>query len=219
MPPPDILRYPRLIFDFDGVLADTNPIRVDGFRLLFQGFPESKVDAMVRYAEANGGMSRYEKIRYFFKELIGEPVSEEKVVEWSARYSDLVKRRVIEAEAVKGSIEFLARFHRPGRFAIVSGSDQEELRSVCQARGLRGYFAEILGSPARKEENLQRLLGTQKWQARECVFIGDTLNDLTAARAVGIDFVGRNSGMVDWRIIGGVPWFDDFTDLTPPPAL
>jgi beta-phosphoglucomutase-like phosphatase (HAD superfamily) len=59
------VKYQHIIFDFDGVLAESNEIRFNGFRKLFKDYPQYQVDQLVEYAKANGGVSRYKKIDFF----------------------------------------------------------------------------------------------------------------------------------------------------------
>ena len=172
------MKYKNLIFDFDGVLAESNEIRFNGFRRLFQEYPLSQVEELVAYAKANGGVSRYEKIRYFFQEVRGEPIMEERVQVLAARFSDLVRQEVVDAEPVKGSVEFLKQNVSRFNFALVSGSDQTELRMVCRERGIDRYFERILGSPVKKKDNLAQLLEDLGWKTNETVYIGDSNNDL-----------------------------------------
>ena len=206
------MKYKNLIFDFDGVLAESNEIRFNGFRQLFKKFPRYQVDRLIAYAKANGGVSRYEKIRYFFKEIRGESVAIERVQELAERFSDLVYQEVVDARPVKGSLEFLAQNFSVFDFALVSGSDQIELRSVCHAREIEHFFKEILGSPINKKENLARLLKNLAWKASETVYIGDSKNDLEAANANCIIFIGRDSGLVEWGRIG-IPNILDLSEL------
>ena len=69
------MKYQHIIFDFDGVLAESNEIRFNGFRKLFKDYPLHQVDQLVEYAKANGGISRYKKIEFFFNTVRKEPVS------------------------------------------------------------------------------------------------------------------------------------------------
>ena len=71
--------YKHIIFDFDGVLAETNYIRFEGFELLFKDYPSDQVNRLVQYAMNNGGISRYEKIRLFFEQIRQEPISDDSV--------------------------------------------------------------------------------------------------------------------------------------------
>ena len=64
------------LFDFDGVIIDSMPIREDGFRLIFKDFDTYLVDKLIDYHNQNGGLSRYAKIKYFFEVVLGKTISE-----------------------------------------------------------------------------------------------------------------------------------------------
>lgn len=189
----------HIIFDFDGVLAETNDIRIEGFRTLFSSYPLAARDSLVAFARANGGLSRYVKIRYFFEEILGQPVSDKQIAALADDYSAIVTEKIIAAEPVKGSRELLAAWGNKLDFAIISGSDERELRSVCISRGIAHYFAYIFGSPATKQENFQRLFDLSGWQRQHSLFIGDTHNDLKAANEMGVPFLARASGLDSWK--------------------
>ena len=128
------MKYQYIIFDFDGVLVESNEIRFNGFRRLFKSFPQEQVEELVNYAKANGGVSRYKKIAYFFTEIRQEPICEESVNKWADQFSKLVEQEIVEAQSVQGSLEFLEKHGGHLDFAIVSGSDQVELRNICKKR-------------------------------------------------------------------------------------
>ncbi len=207
------MKYKHIIFDFDGVLVESNTIRFKGFRLLFRDYPDDQVQMLVEYAMLNGGMSRYEKIKYFFEEIKHEAISDAGVQILSRQYTELVKQRVIDAEPVTGSLEFLSNNSTNYDFAIVSGSDQEELRAVCQARKISQLFLNILGSPERKEINISRLLSEEGWDKGSCLLIGDSLNDLEAAQKNNIDFIARESGLVEWDSMDNITVIKDLSQL------
>lgn len=207
------MKYKNIIFDFDGVLAETNNIRFDGFRLLFKNHNEDLVNTLIKYARLNGGKSRYDKIKYFFENIINETISKDEIYELALQYSQLIKQKVIDALPVRGSTEFLSQYQKEFCFAIVSGSDQDELRDVCNARGIGHFFIEILGSPLSKSLNISQLLAKKGWKKELCVYIGDSLDDLETAKMNGIDFIGRNSGLVDWQTIKNVIFLPDLVQL------
>jgi HAD superfamily hydrolase (TIGR01549 family) len=206
-------KYKHIIFDFDGVLAETNAIRIDGFRLLFSVFPRAQVQTLVDYCKRNGGLSRYEKIRYFFEKIKEENIDDARLKMFAQKYSEIVKQRIIEAEPVKGSLEFLADNHDNYDLAIISGSDQEELREICRQRKIDHYFVEILGSPASKERNMAGLLSKFKWQKADCLFVGDSINDLAAAKVNGIDFVGLKSDLIGLDFADKAVMLENFSEL------
>ena len=187
------MKYKHIIFDFDGVLVESNEIRFNGFRKLFKSFSEDQVEQLVTYARANGGVSRYKKIKYFFNEIRREPVSEDAVDQLALEFSDLVEQDVVNAEPVKGALGFLEECSSEFSFAIVSGSDQKELRRIDH------FFEKILGSPTEKKDNIAALLSELNWKETDTLYVGDSKNDLDAARANDLDFIGRSSGLVDWK--------------------
>ena len=207
------MKYKQIIFDFDGVLAETNNIRFNGFVKLFKDFSKEKLDHFIDYIRYNGGLSRYKKIQYFFNKILQKPVSDDAILEWAERYSRLVKESVIKAKPVEGSLDFLENYASRFEFSIVSGSDQEELRSVCSARKIKHYFVEIMGSPPEKDINIANLLIGKHWKRETCLYVGDSINDYDAARKNGIDFIGRNSGLIDWRVLEDVKCIDTLNQL------
>ena len=192
------MKYLHIIFDFDGVLVESNEIRFNGFRKLFKDYPQDQVEILVDYAKANGGVSRYKKIEYFFNSIRREPTSDESVNHWAAQFSELVEQDVVEAKSVVGSLEFLEEYSSLFDFAIVSGSDQVELRRICEKRKIDHFFKSILGSPAEKKDNIAALLSELSWSHDRSVYVGDSNNDLDSAKANNLDFVGRCSGLIDW---------------------
>lgn len=193
------------------MLAETNRIRIDGFKELFGGdHPAEAVEQLIQYSCINGGLSRYNKIRFFFEQILNIPIEDTRVTELAGSYSCIVKDRVVAAPSVRGADEFLANWQGRSSCAIISGSDERELQEVCRARGIADYFLAVMGSPRTKHENIVRLLDQMSWLAAECLFIGDSKNDKEAADEAGIPFVPRKSGIENWDGYDGTI----LTDLT-----
>ena len=53
------------------------------------------------------------------------------------------------------------------------------------------YFRGILGSPAKKADNIRALIKKEHLEPKRTIYIGDAVNDLNAARETGVRFVGR----------------------------
>ena len=67
-----------ILFDFDGVILDSMPIRDYGFRKIFEKYPDELVENFIKYHRKNGGLSRFHKIEYFYKTLLKKDISEKK---------------------------------------------------------------------------------------------------------------------------------------------
>ena len=132
------MTYQYIIFDFDGVLVESNEIRFNGFRKLFKDYPQEQVEQLIEYAKANGGVSRYKKIEFFFNTIRKEPVSSKSVNHWANQFSELVTKDILEARPVEGSLEFLKKYFNQFDFAIVSDSDQKDINPT-DTKKLRIY--------------------------------------------------------------------------------
>lgn len=189
-----------IIFDFDGVLVESNHIRTNGFRELLKDFDPRLTEQFIRYHECNNGLSRYYKLRYFYENILKKDITQEKLLELCNRYSDVVKKQVIKCDWVIGAYEFILRNHKRYKLFIVSGSDQKELQDIVKQRGIDSYFHEILGSPEVKSNNIQFILSKYLLKPSNVLFVGDSINDLEAARSVHIKFIARDSGDPgNWR--------------------
>jgi len=206
-------KYKHLIFDFDGVLAETNEIKFGGFQDLLANYPQEEVKELLQYARKNGGLSCFAKLQYFFKTIRNESIEESRLNELANEYSGAVKQKVIFAKPVRGSMEFLISNRNRYDFAIVSGSFQPTLQEICAQRMIAHLFIEILGSPVDKASNLEILFSKTGWIKKQALFIGDSVNDYEAATKTGIDFVGRFSGLEDWTKYQGLRSIEDMTQL------
>ncbi len=207
------MRYKNIIFDFDGVLVKSNEIRFMGFQMLFNDYPIEEVRLLVEYCKNNSGTSRYDKIRHFFEIVRNESVTDKEINYIAKQYSELIKQYVIKAEPVMGAVEFLYKYHKIHNLAVVSGSDQEELREICALRKISSLFIDILGSPESKEKNILNLISKMEWDKEDCIYVGDSINDYKAARINGIDFLALDSGMTNWKKITSISIIKDINDL------
>ncbi|MBF0289828.1 MAG: HAD family hydrolase [SAR324 cluster bacterium] len=207
------MKYQYLIFDFDGVILQSNSARFAGFEQLMQDYPEEQVHQWMKYIHTSGGISRYSKIRYFFEEVRKESVSEKTVYMLAQKFSDISRQNVIDSPFVEGAKEFLEQHASNYECSIISGSDQTELRKICQTIGIASYFTEILGSPVEKTENMAQFLTRNKQSKKRSLYIGDSTNDLEAAATNQIDFLGCQSGLVDWEQYG-VPYISNLFELS-----
>jgi len=206
------MQHRHILFDFDGVLVESNSIRIEGFAELFGDLTAQDKATFMTFVRANGGLSRYGKIRYLYENILEQPISDDELKTLAAQYSRLVMHKIIEATPVPGAMEFLDQFGDRFNLAVVSGSDQEELRAVCQVRGIDHYFQAILGSPKEKRQNITELLSSCGWAPGACVYVGDAANDRDAAAEAGVDFIGRDSGMTRWSDSDEI-WIGDLHEL------
>ena len=183
----------NILFDFDGVILDSMPVREYGFRKIFEDFDEKLIEKLLEYHNNNGGLSRYVKIRYFYEELLQKEILDEKVNIFAERFSVIMKNELInEKYLIKQTVEFLDKNYNNYNLHIVSGSDEQELRFLCKELKIEKYFISIYGSPIHKNDLVKNIFDKYKYNKNETILIGDSINDYEASRANGIDFYGYN---------------------------
>jgi len=178
-----------IIFDFDGVLVDSLDIKGKAFVKLFEDFGEEVQMRVLDYHVKHGGVSRDEKIKYFYQEFLKTPLTNERLRELCDEFSGLVVKEVISAKEIPGAEEFL-RTCGKYRCFVVSATPQPEMVSIIKERGWDAYFDGVFGSPASKVDNIRLIL--KEWNLRpyECLYLGDSESDYDAAKALQIKFIG-----------------------------
>lgn len=182
--------FSNVIFDFDGVMVDSNEIRNEGFRALYASGPSEDLEIFMEYVQSNHGLSRYSKIKYYYEQVKRQVASDTIVQQDAEHYSQLVAEAVTNAQEISGAEAFLRAFTGKLRLALISASDQRELREICRRRKIDGYFDAILGSPEKKSNNIINLLRDRSWSPAATVYVGDSPNDFDAASSAGIAFIG-----------------------------
>jgi len=179
-----------IIFDFDGVILESVSVKTEAFRRLFS-FTPKHVDEIIQYHKENGGMSRYDKFRYIYKNILQEDLTQQKFVELSEKFAAIVFQEVIKAHFVPGAHELLELYYSKIPLYVVSATPEEELWQIIQKRGLTHYFREVYGAPRKKSECIIEILNLTGISPDCVMFVGDAKNDLVAARKAGVRFIGR----------------------------
>ena len=189
--------YKNILWDFDGVILDSMNVRDWGFRKIFHNYSSSKIEDLIKFHRANGGISRYVKIRYFYEKILFKTISEKKINEYSILFSELMKKKLIDKKRlIYDSVRYIDENRSKYNFHIVSGSDQKELRYLCKRLNLSNYFISIYGSPTPKEVLIDKLIKKFKYKIDETCLIGDSINDLEAALTNKINFFGYNNHLL-----------------------
>ena len=189
------MKLDKVIFwDFDGVLMNSNQVRDQGFIEVLKDFPDSQVKKLIEYHQKNGGLSRYVKFRYFFEIIRRENITDLEVENWAYRFSVIMKNLLVDPSLlIMDSIEFVKKKYRDFPMHIVSGSDGNELRYLCDQLDISKYFISIHGSPTPKIQLVQDLMEYHNYSKSESILIGDSINDYEAAKYNGIQFFGYNN--------------------------
>jgi phosphoglycolate phosphatase-like HAD superfamily hydrolase len=187
-----------IFWDFDGVLMDSNAVRDLGFELILAEYPKDQVDQLLAFHQANGGLSRYVKFRYFFEQVRGESCIDDEILVLAERFSLIMRELLVNPKLlIEETLNFLKENQGKYIMHITSGSDQNELRYLCKSMGIEHLFESIHGSPKPKKDWVKELINTYGYRNDECVLIGDSLNDFEATQHCNIHFLAYNNVMLD----------------------
>jgi phosphoglycolate phosphatase-like HAD superfamily hydrolase len=202
-----------IIFDFDGVILESADIKTHAFARLFEDHPKH-VDAVVELHLQLAGISRYEKFRLIYDDILEQPLDDTELRRLGDEFSRLVLDEVLSCPFVPGAREFLELHHRKRGLYVASGTPEEELRDIVNQRELDPFFRGVYGTPALKDEISRRVLADTGLERDNAVFIGDATTDLDGARGAGIAFIGRVPAGADNQFEGeGVPVVEDLHEL------
>jgi len=183
-----------ILWDFDGVILDSMKIKGDGFVELFKEYDSIKVQELEKYHYKNGGISRFEKIKYFFNTILKQFISEDEVLKLAENFASIIEKKLFDSSnLIDNSLEFIKKNYTNYNFHIVSGAEHGELNKICKYFDLDKYFLSINGSPIKKDILVKNILEKYNYKISETILIGDSINDYKAADANKIMFYGYNN--------------------------
>jgi phosphoglycolate phosphatase-like HAD superfamily hydrolase len=184
-----IYDYDVYIFDCDGVILDSNVLKIEAMRtsLLKLNFPLVDVDLCVDFFRSNFGKSRFYHVEQFIERflVVDELNQDDCKASILSLYSLQCKQLYLTAELTPGFIGFISSLN--GEKYVASGSEQQELRDVFKERGLTQYFENIFGSPIKKSDLINSILS--RHTDEKTIMIGDAISDYEASKQNEIDFV------------------------------
>jgi HAD superfamily hydrolase (TIGR01549 family) len=182
-----------VIFDFDGVLVESVNVKTQAFADMYAEYGPEIVGKVVAYHLMHGGISRFEKFRYWHRAFLGKEICPEEVQKLGNEFSRLVKETVIKAPWVTGAYDFLVAHYQHLPLFVASGTPDEEVREIVERRNMSRYFVAVQGSPASKAEIINTFCIAYGFDRDRVLMVGDSLTDYEGALSSGVRFVGRIS--------------------------
>lgn len=193
----------NIIFDFDGVIIDSMDVRVNGVKEVFSQYDDNLLDKFIEYYRYNAGLSKFIKIKYFYNNILNEDISEEMIVEYSNKLSKIMKAKLSSKEVlINDTYEFIKNNYKKFNFHIASGSEEKELKFLCDKLEISKYFKSIKGAPLHKNDLVKNIICENNYKKEETIIIGDSINDFDAADVNNIGFLGYNNINLEKKGVG-----------------
>jgi HAD superfamily hydrolase (TIGR01509 family) len=192
MSPPPPLR--AVIFDFDGVLADTEELHYAAFQSVAAGAGLTLTHA--DYFEQFLGLPDRDCLAALYARA-ARPVTDAELDRLVGDKRAAFAQRSRRARLYPGVADTLRRLHARLALAIASGAFRDEIEPILEREGVRSLFAAVVGAgdvragkpaPDPFLEALRQLRqrAAPGLAAAECVVVEDSPRGLAAARAAGM---------------------------------
>jgi len=186
----NLQKYNSFIFDFDGVILDSNNIKKNAISESVIGILSSeRAEEFVNYFINLNGVPREVKIAKY--------IPKEKYEYVLNKYESIIDKRLQCAKLIPGVRDIIQTLSRLKKSMIVlSGGTQTEVLQLLVKKGLSENFDGVFGGPKNKEENLQGL------SLKEPVlYFGDSEVDYLVSKNNNFDFVFvyGASNIIEWE--------------------
>jgi phosphoglycolate phosphatase-like HAD superfamily hydrolase len=190
----NIDKYEIVIFDCDGVIFDTNNLKINAFKTSLSNFSDHHINEFLAYFAKNFGRSRYVHVKHFICNILDIQFDQQLYDQIIYDYGVLCQDLYSNADICLGVEDLLKRLSSAKKY-IASGSDQIELRKVFHDRSLAKYFNLIYGSPVTKNDLVKKICSN--YQGKNILMVGDAKSDYIAAQKSDIDFLHVTRYAVD----------------------
>ena len=184
--------YTSIMWDFDGVIKDSVDIKTKAYESLFMPYGANVAKFVKEHHEANGGMSRFDKIPTYLK-FAGLNASDPVISDFCERFSKSVMEGVIDSPWVPGVKEYLVDSNTQQLFVLVTATPQAEIEIILDRLGISSCFKKVFGAPIRKEIAVLNAMEIYGLSPNEVLMIGDSSSDLQAAKRNSISFLLRKT--------------------------
>jgi phosphoglycolate phosphatase len=167
-----------LIFDFDGTIADSFELALDiAYDLM----------GMERLSQAEINRLRGLPAAKIIREL-HIPITKLPRIVIKGRQK--MHERMHEVQPFEGMPEVLAALHtdKDLRLWVMSSNSEPNVRSFLRTYQLEQYFDEVYGNVGvfNKAPALRKVMRKNRLAAQDCLYIGDEVRDIAAARKAGL---------------------------------
>jgi phosphoglycolate phosphatase len=174
-----------LIFDFDGTIIDSGPIFIACMNELGPEFGYDPVKA--------GGALREMSAHEVFTVRLG--LSPGRLREWTAKFSGLLKVRMVFAPPFPGMKDALRALAAEWRIGILTSNSEEIVQSILGRHGFTPVDFVRSGVPIlEKDRALGDLVQSRGLSPDRTIYVGDEVRDIDACRTVGIPVVSVTWG-------------------------
>ncbi len=181
------MRYEAILFDFDGVLADSEPVHFECWQEIVQGHG-LRLDWKT-YREQGIGVSDRILLSLVCQQT-DPPFDVERLIAEFPRKKEMFRQRMLERQPFSTEVSRLLAELREYQLAVVTSSGQTEVEPALEKAGLRSFFqAAVYGGDVKKHKPAPDpyLLAIERLGVRTALAVEDSDAGEASARAAGLE--------------------------------
>ena len=177
-----------IIFDFDGVILDTNGIKENAF---FELFPEKFASIAHPVIKKSERQSRKIVIRNCVEEIEKETGTLPQGYDYYLdKYTDMTQNKVLDSPEIQGATAALDLLSKKYSLFVLTATPDAQIEEIIEARGYT-QFTKVYGSDSGSKPEVARiLLAENNLKSEEVIYIGDGWNNLACAKELEFVFIG-----------------------------
>lgn len=204
----------NIVFDFDGVIADTNKLKSNAFSYIFSSLNLPFLNEFLAYHKKNGGISAKKKFHHYINEINANSTYDSKFLEEKFRF--IVKENINKQRYDPFFDTF--KISKDLKFHIISGGNKKEIENFLKYKNIDNFFhgGLILGGENSKKRNFEILLN--EYHIKPYCYLGDSFNDFKTSNFFGINFYfisqwSESSDWLVWTKENNIKVYDDLSDF------
>ena len=171
-----------IVFDFDGVIVDSNQIKYDAFFEIWNGGVSKNIveNSLLLGGDRSKVIDRVYRSADIFRN------SDYGSKSFIDAYSKIVHNKIVKVGVSKNVSSFLTKNNKT--LFINSATPQQELLNLCNDLKINKYFSGIFGSPNSKKDNFNIIIEKNNIKVEQIVFFGDMQSDQDVSDEMNIEF-------------------------------
>jgi HAD superfamily hydrolase (TIGR01509 family) len=181
------VRYDAILFDFDGVLVDSEPVHFECWLEILESYG-MHMDWETYRTHGIGVSDR--ALMSMLCEQAGRPREVDRLLAEYPRKKEMFRSRMLERQLIPGEVLTLLPELQAYQLAVVTSSGQSEVEPLLRDAGIHGLFRTVVyGGDVKqlKPAPDPYLLAMKKLGARTALVVEDSDAGEASGRAAGLD--------------------------------
>ena len=96
------MKKKNIIFDFDGVILDSNHVKTNAFYNLYLDYGKDIANSVKKFHLSNLGLSRYDKFKHYSKNILKSDITDKEIEILDKKFNLYVNSEILKCKFING---------------------------------------------------------------------------------------------------------------------